>query len=270
VNLYGFVGNAPIFALDRLGLWKIHRVGTKRWADAISEDGDTLRGLAAEAGLGEMEIDRWARVPIDYPTYDLDFFWPKGCVVEVPNVFAYYVSDPDLLGSEFIFAIKEFQNQNGPLGGVRRARRYLLETIAEFEKEGFFMQGTLSGSSQADFETLWKEDGIWGIAFAGHGVKDGALNFGFAAWDDGSGDPDTIGPNNVSPPYGLAFIDAHTCYSADPIVALNIENGTIYQTFWVSLVSTNGRFRGWHGNLTWCSGPPVWSFRVPTVSKKRR
>jgi RHS repeat-associated protein len=88
-NVYAMVRNDAVNAFDMLGLWKIERKSSSRWATATVESGDTFQSLADAVGLSPSEITKWLKKH-DGSSFGASLGTPPhlvGCQFKVPNVY---------------------------------------------------------------------------------------------------------------------------------------------------------------------------------------
>jgi RHS repeat-associated protein len=271
VNLYGFVGNQAVTHVDRLGMWKIERSMFSRWAKAIAKKGDTLQSLAREIDLDPLEVEKWAKrndvtTPFDYNVTNLNVEWPEGCTVDVPNVVSFYISEDYRRGAGLDAVFFNFPNAiNATFLGVRRARLETFAWIRKYESRGFYLWGSYEADDADYFKSLWKEDGIYGILFAGHGAREEGKNLGFRAAHFPT--LDDVDPSEVKPPYHLGVVGAFTCYSADAQSMRELPR-VIREGFWSEHVAPGGVFAGWSGRVLRVTGPPLIRIPVPVVIDK--
>ncbi|HON07757.1 MAG TPA: RHS repeat-associated core domain-containing protein [Verrucomicrobiota bacterium] len=220
INLYSLVGNSTVNSIDFFGFWKITRDRSKYWAVAeINNESDTPKSLALLLRLDESEFHKWAR-EIDCRKY------------EIPNTIVVYTSRPGLFDGYFSF--------------VTQLRRLAVQFGENADSKNYRVLFCLNDSSDTDFRDLWETDGIYGIAFAGHGTR-----YGFKA--DPSSD-NAVAPNDVSPPYKLAYIMAFSCYSANPFLSSIDAQGNNILINWQIYLSGAGRFIGFNGLVNWING----------------
>lgn len=93
----------------------------------------------------------------------------------------------------------------------------------------------LDEGSKNLFRNLWKEEGITGMIFSGHGGSSGLgvgghMIYGFRADENGFG---ALGAGDVQPPYKLSIIIALHCYA--------------WESNWINHVSRDGTFMAYMG-----------------------
>jgi len=224
-NVYCFVRNNPVNAVDFLGLWNIRRDRTKNWAVAEWQGfQDTPKSLALLLQLEESEFDKWARPLVCYN-------------YEIPNTVVVYTSKK-----------KWFQLNTDAGGGISIANQFrsAAESIGRrAETKGFKVVWMLEKASKPGFVSSWNTDGIYKYAFAGHGSKDGFLP-----------DPELEGakPTDIepAPPYKLAAIAALSCYTASAYeVNWDFSTQRYTTSRWRDLLSKRGTFVGYKGDVGW-------------------
>ncbi|MBR4617680.1 MAG: RHS repeat-associated core domain-containing protein, partial [Kiritimatiellae bacterium] len=222
-NLYRFCSNNSSYANDYLGLkWKISRNPSKRWAVARkTSDSDTIYDLATQLRLDVSESDRWMKQ-----------LGNDKCAYEIPNVFCVYTS--------------KSKWGDGVISFVTHLKKVAVSDAKRYRGEGFMVVSHEWANSEDSFCSMWNQDGIYAISFAGHGSK-----YGFIA-DNSSGM--AIGPDAVYPPYRLAAVRAYSCLSSAEISGNAIlSNGSIPKYSWKNHVSASGIFIGYSGGVNWLS-----------------
>jgi RHS repeat-associated protein len=228
---YAYVQNEPIGSIDPYGLWKITRGSSFDWAVALAEKGDTFQTLADNIRLNYSERTKWLKAGGDAFVKESDKA-KEGCRYAIPNVMAVYTSKSGIGDGviTFVTQLKRLAEWNG--------RRY--------EAKGYKVVRKLWHASESDFIDLWGLDGIFSIAFAGHGNK-----YGFVA-DKDSGL--AVNPGEVSPPYKLQAIRAYSCLSANEIIGNEMRpDGTWVTHKWKDHLSDKGTFIGYSGWANWIS-----------------
>lgn len=237
-NLYGFVYNRLTNSTDYIGRWTIDRNPSKPWAKATSQAGDTIPGLAKHLRLNLAESHLWLKGYSGSTSADSAEPIGAGCTFEIPNTFAfYYPSKP------FEAVIHHF------FGLLERLERGMRD-------QNYRVLAIRSENSAVRFIQLWREDEIYGIAFAGHGKKNG-FNTGQVFGTAGS----FVAASQVAPPYHLMMIIALTCYSADEL------NDPVFGAGkWTDHLSDTGFFSGYSGKVNSFSA----AFRIGEVNIDRR
>jgi RHS repeat-associated protein len=190
---YAFVRNDGINSLDLLGLWEIRRDPTRNWAEAVAEDGDTVDALAALIRLDSQESDKWLKDASGGGVRRTAQPHPCG-VYKIPNAVVIFTSRPRLGDGYPTF--------------VTHLRRLAIRSGEAYLAKGHALRLALNRDSEDEFIGLWETDGLFAVAFAGHGTT-----FGFQA------EPSTskqVDPSQVIPPYKLQAIGAYSCYSRRP------------------------------------------------------
>jgi hypothetical protein len=229
-NLYGFVTNNPLLQYDALGLWtKPERKSDQRWARVCAENGDTWQDLATMLKFNANEAQIWVK--------NWDSIPEPGKYYLVPNVVGVYTTKSRLWVFDAIISI------------ANRFRRFAKKYGETAEGQGFYVVYHLQNDSEDDFTSLWQEEGIWGVTFAGHGAKEKNEWYGVDIAKKVQ-----IGPHEVSPPYKLAAIGGFTCGSACKIQT-NIMPGIgkpadpdgFLRVLWTDHLSNDGTFVGFEG-----------------------
>jgi RHS repeat-associated protein len=252
-NLYGFVGNDGINGWDRLGMWpdKPERDG-KRWAKICSNDKkDTHKNLAKLIRLEAAQAfgaDGWLKNDDGSDATKVEY----GKTYKVPNTFAVYTSKATGMDS---------YNPGSWAFGMANKLRSRAEQLGDIHKErGFKVIRKSFAASYNGFANLWTEEGISGIAFAGHGAVLGSPIFGL--FDTGKhvgyelGNGMFIAPNSVHPKYRLELVAALYCRSAKRAEEYDFDedDNVIFPGgsagMWIQHVSTNkGKFMGFSNNV---------------------
>ena len=222
-NVYSPCGNDMVERSDALGLkWVITRNPNRRWAVARrTSQKDTVEELSRILKLDASESSLWLR---GSKTRKCKFF--------VPNVVCVYTSKSQIFDGVVTF--------------VTHLKRKALSESKDLIADGYKVIVHKFARSNATFRSMWKEKGVYGIIFAGHGSV-----YGFVA-DSSSGT--AIGPHHVLPPYRLALLHAYSCYgSADIPDDIILPDGTIPMHRWRDHVSSKGEFYGYKDKVNWLS-----------------
>ena len=223
LSLYAMCQNNAIAKYDILGLsWTINRDSSKRWATARrSSSKDTFEELAQKLKLETSESSKWLK--------------PKGndtCTFDIPNVFCVYTSKSGWWDGVITF--------------VTHLKRVAMADSERYKAAGFMVIAHEWAISEDAFYSMWTQDGIYAISFAGHGSK-----YGFIADKDSDS---AIGPDAVRPPYKLSAIRAYSCLSSVDIQGnIILPDGTTPSHSWRELVSSTGTFFGYSGSVNWIS-----------------
>ena len=220
MNLYVFVGNDGVDKNDVLGMWTDLKREGRPWATICAEKDDTWKGLADILHLETFEADKWIR--------NYDGPWPdSGKLYEVPNTFVVYT------------AKRPLWTGLSPLDVERMALfMFAYQAALGFKDVGYNVIEHYNADSKAVFESLWKSDGIMGIAFSGHGMPSWKTPNRITGYlseptTGRTSSPRTVGP----PPYNLAVIMAFQCGG--------------YEVGWQKYLSINkGTFIGFSGTIT--------------------
>jgi uncharacterized protein RhaS with RHS repeats len=212
INLYEFVGNDVVAKWDTLGLWTDVKREGKEWAEVCAEEGDLWGELARTVGLEASQVPKWVK------NFGSDSVPVPGKVYYVPN-------------TSVVFATTMLDDWSW----IAMFAGFFVEEIAKNdEADGLNVIRRIRHDSSAEFKKSWNEEGIYRIAFAGHGVPWRNTWKAFVS-DQKTGAMDHAG--TVSPPYRLNTVSAVHCGSA------SLSND------WRTHVSkTNGIFwglRGW-------------------------
>lgn len=239
-NLYGFVGNDPTSRVDILGLaWSKPDRQNGKWAECTGECGDTVKKLAESLKLSPVSYEKWLRPKTGKLPKDVNTPLSKDEAgsFEVPNTISVYTGE----------------------SGISIAARLMITSASMFgktyEKAGFrIVKNKKSNASW--MISLFKEEGIYGYVFGGHGRK-ATMNKGISAsvgLSASSDELDFVNPAQASVPYSLAFMVAYACGSADeqysPIFGRSgVVESLINPQKWKSLVYKKGDFTGYHGDV---------------------
>ena len=140
---------------------------------------------------------------------------------------------------------------DGVLSFANEVRRIIKSDAKKYEKDGFHVIRHFQSDDSGEFVDEWGADGIYMYLFAGHGAYKDGKYYGFII-GDGQVTPDMI----KSLKYKLARVKALTCGSA--LVQYNAtafdSNGNLVQSYWKSLVSSNGSFSGFDDWVNWVNG----------------
>lgn len=235
VNLYGFCANNPVSRVDNLGL--------------SSFEGSSPTGFSFHWGNIVREKEAWAIVcykRIKHPgeVYDPDAIWRElaeanklnfeerekwvkgykpfpgsGDLFLVPNTFCIYIAD----------YVDDWERKS--YSTMNTLRKEMEKIKVSFEKQGVKIVEKVNLSDEEAFKSLWKENGIFGIGFIGHGNEDG---FFPDNGKDFSCRPFEIDVNGI--PYHLARIVAYSCCSNE--------------AKWNQFLSVNGKFDGFNGSYS--------------------
>lgn len=219
-NAYCMVENNPIGKYDYLGQWSEPvRVSSKRWASTCAGPGDTWSSLAKKLSLEEAEASKWVK------NYEVR---PKpGTVYDVPNTVAIFTA------RRAWWEIPAFTIA----GNTLKMMQWGIEK--GYRKDGYYIVSHYEADSTDTFNGMWKEDGIYGVLFAGHGYlvrhRNGSTGGGVTSkpsTGDGS-TPDSVGPV----PYKLGVVGAFSCYG--------------HESRWDRHLSKNGGlWYGYRGDIT--------------------
>jgi RHS repeat-associated protein len=246
-SLYQYEAGSAIAGLDPSGYWRIERNANSAWATAHVEDGDTFEQLARSLRLVTDERTKWLRretpdgrtVPIGE-----DENAASACRYKVPNTVVVYTSKQG----------QGFWEKNSSRETSNQMRQRAIERGKEYQAKGYHIVWHLQRDDSVVFKTMWGADGIYAVAFGGHGggwsnkVRKGAvkktLNDVWVGYNTGDGD--TVGPSEVAPPYHLQAVYAYACGTANPAQLFN-KKGLAYAS-WADHVSGNGGgFLGYFG-----------------------
>jgi hypothetical protein len=240
INLYGFVRNDGVNQWDYLGWeWEIKRNSEYAWAAAIPRDeNDTFESLAEKLHLNYDERTKWLKRGGGF-VEDGDVA-KENCYYGIPNTFATYTSaqyDLDYLGVPIVNSFRDLVDN-----------RYVIE----YKNAGFRVVNHSQEKNAKLFIDMWQEEGIYLVAFAGHGGEGSGVYYGFNV----SGLNSEVSPDQVSPPYKLAGIFAYTCGSASDIVMQKWPSGwDSYNGFptmkWSEHLSETGTFLGFKSGVHW-------------------
>jgi hypothetical protein len=238
-NLYAFVANNSINSIDAFGLWQIQRNGGER-ALAIPDSGDTVTKLAQMYRLDDKDFTIWLK-PVDNNSK-----MPKSAneTIEcgkfiVPNTIYIEFGETTLMDDLF-----------GPIPSWRRS----LKLVASQSKSDGFNVILTDPSNASIARGHLQSDNIYGFAFAGHGAGGGQLRFNNGSVND------SLAPSRLTP-YGIAFLFAYGCSTADQqsldsrFPGLGARMGYEYSV-WEKNVSTRGWFTGVYGIV---NGYQAWS-----------
>ncbi|TAE89037.1 MAG: hypothetical protein EAZ81_13175 [Verrucomicrobia bacterium] len=191
LNLYGFVGNDGVGKWDYLGMWgEILRDNSNAWAKTCAEEGDTWNTLADMVSLEVGEVAMWVKNYTPTPVAGEYYFVPN-------RVIFYSADDYDV---EYVG------------GMIRRLMKSLRDS---YMKEGFKTEFYEDQNDKASFEKYWKEDGIYGIYFGGHGYYyNGVVPREWLGYNSGGSKGTSSSNGTVSPPYKLGAIGALHCGGA--------------------------------------------------------
>jgi RHS repeat-associated protein len=223
LNLYDFIQNNAINAIDMLGMWQILRASQNRLADAYPDSGDTIRSLASQIHLSTTGWRTWLGGASDVPNLNLDTPLAPCLSFTVPNTIYVDLGVP-LEGESmhWVYHFFDFFNLN------RRA--------AQLEARFMGFAAPLMGlhtetKIDATGSDIWKHlhsTDIYAYVFAGHGAN---------------GDIDTPIVDDESPgdytQYGIAGMMLISCQSA----------GGAGLAEWPNNVATTGHFWGYTGNV---------------------
>jgi len=203
-NLYGYCGNEPNARFDVLGLeWNIIRDSSNPWAVAIpKEDTDTFKTLASDKIFMEYsERTKWLKWGSGFVS-DSDKA-KKGCRYGVPNTIVVYTT-------------KSFDwKDDSSFSATELSRGLAVASAAVYSEQHFKIVYYLNQDHRSDLIKAWKQDGIRGFIFGGHGV----LEFGKYGLqgqkDDGYiTSASSVNSEQVHPPYKLVNIILYACSSA--------------------------------------------------------
>lgn len=224
VNLYGFCSNNPVSRRDHLGLSELPGASgtglSTHWGNIVREKGswaivcykyykggielgsnaelDIWEPLAKANKLNYEEREKWVMGYKPLPE--------SGDIFFVPNTFVIYTTKSE--------PVDKF-----PGHPIRSAKDWKLPVIKErFTRSGVNIVEELEKEDHGLFKNLWQTNGIFGFGFVGHGagyVKK-ILGFwpikeewyGVCTTTDGM---NFVRPDEVNPPYKLAFIAAFSC-----------------------------------------------------------
>ena len=161
---------------------------------------------------------------------------------KIPNTMALYTSQKTFW--------EEYLQNIGNLTYVPNIFRLQIHPVLNgiFTQKGFHIVALIEAADRQGLIDLWQEEGIYGFAFGGHGATDGLAP---------GGNANNVAPDEVAPPYKLAFIGVYGCYTADPIVVGmgpgSFVNGQWVQNpiyaRWTDHLSAAGSFVGFQGNV---------------------
>ena len=166
LNLYGFTSNDGLNRSDMLGMWEILRSSQSRLADAIPDDGDTVRSLAAQIHLSTTGWRVWLGGAGTMPNMDLDTPLGPCLSFTVPNTIYIDLGAP-LEGESYHWAyhLFDFFNLN------RRAAQFEARFMG-FAAPYFGLHTEIK--MDATGSDIWKHlhsTDIYGYIFAGHGAN---------------------------------------------------------------------------------------------------
>jgi RHS repeat-associated protein len=236
-NLYGMVKNNPTSWIDMLGMWKIERKKTDKWARALSDKGDSIRSLAYKIYLDPEQSQKWMR---NGHTQGVDEELAPGCEFEVPNTFVAIVGDLSYTkdfnkGREWRWPI----NLYGNLAGwgmydinMHAAKSGVANFRARMEGDNYRVEEIWDGT-KARFAELIPRAELAGFYAIGHGEA-GVIH---------TQDQDSVHSNpwirNAPHTYSLIYLNV--CYSGSPGAgwdSLISKRGSLYAEPGESLFST--------------------------------
>lgn len=238
VNLLRYVDNSPMNFSDPLGLWEVYRNGGSR-AKAVSEDGDTIKGLARRVGFRPGDYGRWItwsgerlirnRGSISVKSITQTDKWCPDQEIEVPNtMLAAWINDGGVLG-------KWYTSRYADLGGLRR----LGFNVVEHDNDDY--ESDQGAKSKADFLTalgsLTDSKELHGLFVSSHGSGTKVSAKGKDPDDEGW----AVGPSvsikyvdmhaKIDNKYRLAAVILEACGSDNPRarrLASGSSNGGIF------------------------------------------
>jgi hypothetical protein len=206
---------------DFLGMWKNLKREKKAWAEVCAEKDDTWEGLAKLLHFDTFEADKWIR--------NYDGPWPdEGKTYSVPNTIAVYAAKRDIWPAMLPTHVETVALWT-----------YTWPAALAYKDLGYNVIEEYAGDSADTYNALWKQDGIAGVIFQGHGRM---LGWGprKGNWDGFYSQPSNgsvSSPNTVVPPYKLSVIMAFTCGG--------------YESGWQRHLSSNrGLFIAFSGEIT--------------------
>jgi hypothetical protein len=210
LNLYGFVGNAPIGLIDPFGLdWRVIRARGQK-AAAVCDCGDTWDDLARKVRLDTSDYQIWAGTTDAQPEPGKTYF--------IPNTIIYEYGEYGIVPIITIWRQLASVDQN------------------RFSNEGYNVI-TVDSTSSGQIKTHMKSHSLYGMTYIGHGDAEGG-----AVLDPS--DLDFIKPGRYTA-YGIAFLNLEACHSADTVTP---KQGWTFN-MWEFNVAKRGWFTGYEGEV---------------------
>ncbi len=217
----------------------IKRDSSQCWATAIpTEEGDTFHSLAYLIHLDYAERDKWIKGGVT-----LEENARVGCEYKIPNVMAFYTSKP-------------YFRDRLALAFVKYCRSQVMRNAILYEQQGYKVLRMFEVSDMDVFIKLWNEDGLYGVAYGGHGRAGGLC---VAPTNDAN---DTIYPACITPKYKIAVGMFYACESN-----YNLEKNKDLKPngYWRDHVALDfgGFFLGYDESAWWF--PLPWTASTPTI-----
>jgi hypothetical protein len=217
INVFAFVRNGPVNAIDPFGLWIIERKGSAK-ARATAEEYDTVNTLAPLTGLAPADYPKWLSPDVTYGYQPSSADEMLCGTYEIPNtVIAYWGGDAGAIGRAWVFRgrnVRSLRSRGFLVQDVRFRSNYGGRWIEDPVDEGaprmeWVYRGW--GSSRGELQRLLKASAIakelHGLYFWGHGWPGGV------GVNDGPKFNVQIYYGRISLPYKMGLGWVHACYS---------------------------------------------------------
>ncbi len=248
-NLYRYVGNGPVDAVDPTGLeWEMTPLdrGKARRRVCNSSPDDTVRDLAEQLHLTPEESGKWLKndgnrgMVVASPDQRIG---KAGQRYTIPNVAVEYRMANNWPTS--IPAVNVAMIHAGLMASQAVVAGHKLVTVTD---------GTFES-----FEKHFEDDDTIMFFFAGHGTADSQNGTKSLTLTNGWLQPlITAQPYQVGRPFGLSYLGLYACYSAN-----NAARPGAPARYWSEFVSVTGTFEGGDGWIYAWSAFESWTGPAP-------